>query len=69
MTLRRQVQQHRSAIPKSVNPVRIAENFDIVDFEFTAGELARTDALDTGTRTGDPDKITLETCGRLIPEA
>lgn len=47
--LRWHVQQGRSAIPKSVKPERIAENFDIFDFELTEEELAKIDALDTGT--------------------
>jgi diketogulonate reductase-like aldo/keto reductase len=68
--LRWHVQQGRSAIPKSVRPARIAENFDIFDFELAASELARIDALDTGVRGGpDPNSITLETFGRPIPEA
>ncbi len=55
--LRWGIQQGRSVIPKSVNPTRIAENFDVFDFELTADELARIDALDTGVRGGpDPDQ-------------
>ncbi|MQY21662.1 aldo/keto reductase [Nocardia macrotermitis] len=68
--LRWHLQQHRQAIPKSVRPARIAENFDIFDFELTAAELAAIDALDTGVRGGpDPVDITRETYGREIPEA
>jgi 2,5-diketo-D-gluconate reductase A len=68
--LRWHVQQGRSAIPKSVRPERIAENFDIFDFELTAEELAAIDALDTGVRLGpEPATITLDTHGRSIPEA
>jgi 2,5-diketo-D-gluconate reductase A len=68
--LRWHLQQGRSAIPKSVRRQRIAENFDIFDFELTAAELAQIDALDTGVRGGpDPDSITLETFGSPIPEA
>ena len=68
--LRWHLQQQRSAIPKSVRPERIAENFDVFDFELSASELAAIDALDTGVRRGpDPDSITLETFGRPIPEA
>jgi len=68
--LRWHVQQGRSAIPKSTKPARIAENFDVFDFELTAGELAAIDGLDTGKRGGpEPADITLETFGRPIPEA
>jgi len=68
--LRWHLQQGRSAIPKSVTPHRIAENFDVLDFELTTDELAAIDALDTGVRGGpEPDAITLETFGRDIPEA
>ena len=68
--LRWHLQQGRQAIPKSVTPSRIAENFDVFDFELTADELAAIDALDTGIRGGpDPEAITLETFGRDIPEA
>jgi 2,5-diketo-D-gluconate reductase A len=68
--LRWHFQQGRSAIPKSVRPERLAENFDIFDFELAESELAQIDSLDTGVRGGpDPDSITLETFGRPIPEA
>ena len=64
------LQQGRSAIPKSVTPHRIAENFAVADLVLTADELAAVDALDTGERGGpDPASMTLETFGRDIPEA
>ena len=68
--LRWHLQESRSAIPKSTKPARIAENFDIFDFELSSDQIAAIDALDTGVRGGpDPDSITLETYGREIPES
>jgi diketogulonate reductase-like aldo/keto reductase len=68
--LRWHLQEGRQAIPKSVTPSRIAENFDIFDFELTGEQLAAIDALDTGVRGGpEPEAITLEAYGREIPEA
>ncbi|WP_456845809.1 aldo/keto reductase [Cellulomonas sp. P5_C6] len=64
------LQQGRSAIPKSVTPARIAENFAVADIELTVDELAAIDALDTGRRGGPtPEAVTLEAFGRDIPEA
>lgn len=68
--LRWHLQHGRQVIPKSVTPSRIAENFDLFDFELTADEIAAIDGLDTGVRGGpDPKDITLENFGRDIPEA
>jgi diketogulonate reductase-like aldo/keto reductase len=68
--LRWHLQHGRSAIPKSVRPERIAENFDIFDFELTTSELTALDALDTGVRGGpEPASMTLERAGWPIPEA
>jgi diketogulonate reductase-like aldo/keto reductase len=68
--LRWHLQEGRSVIPKSTKPHRIAENFDVFDFELTTDEVAAIDGLDTGKRGGpEPDAITLESFGREIPEA
>jgi 2,5-diketo-D-gluconate reductase A len=66
--IRWHIQQGRSAIPKSVRPDRIAENFNVFDFELTADELARVDALHIGD-TMDPDQIDFNSFGLTIPEA
>jgi 2,5-diketo-D-gluconate reductase A len=68
--LRWHLQQGRQVIPKSVTPSRIAENFDVFDFELTGDQLAAIDALDTGVPGGPaPERITRETFGLEIPEA
>ena len=67
--LRWHLQQGRSAIPKSIKPLAIAENFDVFDFELTADELAAIDALDTGRARWAGPPITLEAYRRPIPEA
>ena len=68
--LRWHLQEGRSAIPKSVRRERIAENFDVFDFELSADQLSAIDKLDTGVRGGpEPSDITLETFHRDIPEA
>jgi len=68
--LRWHLQQGRSAIPKSTNPARIAENFDVFDFDLTTDELASIDALDSGVRSGpDPDTRRDDLFARVIPEA
>jgi diketogulonate reductase-like aldo/keto reductase len=68
--LRWHLQQGRSAIPKSTNPSRIAENFDVFDFELTAAQLTAIDALETGVRSGpDPDVARPERFAMVIPEA
>jgi diketogulonate reductase-like aldo/keto reductase len=68
--LRWHLQQGRQAIPKSVTPSRIAENFAIFDFELADDQLDAIDALDTGVRGGpEPEQITREKFGREIPEA
>jgi len=68
--LRWHLQRGRSVIPKSTKRARIAENFDVFDFDLTPAQLDSIDGLDTGVRGGpEPEDITLEAFGRDIPEA
>ena len=68
--LRWGIQQGRSVIPKSTNPARIAENFDVFDFELSSEDLDRIDSLDTGVRGGpDPDQPRAAFYDRIIDEA
>jgi diketogulonate reductase-like aldo/keto reductase len=58
VVLRWHIEHGVSAIPKSVKPHRIAENFDVFDFALTPEEVTAIDALDTGMRGGpDPELI------------
>jgi diketogulonate reductase-like aldo/keto reductase len=68
--LRWHLQRGRSAIPKSTKPHRIAENFEVFDFDLSTDELSAIDSLDTGKRGGpEPEDINLAQFGRPIPEA
>ncbi|WP_395307228.1 aldo/keto reductase [Mycobacterium sp. AMU20-3851] len=49
-------------IPKSVNPDRIASNFDVFDFELSEQDLASIATLDNDTRLG-PDPRTFNFTG------
>jgi diketogulonate reductase-like aldo/keto reductase len=61
VVLRWHLEHGISAIPKSVKPYRIAENFDVFDFALTPDEVAAIDALDTGARGGpDPELVNTE---------
>jgi len=68
VVLRWHLEHGFSAIPKSVTPARIAENFDVFDFRLTADEVAAIDALDTGVRGGpDPERIDTKLYTLTIP--
>ena len=67
VVLRWHVDQGIVAIPKSVKPHRIAENFDVFDFALTADEIAAIAALDTGVRAGpDPELLNMSTYSKTI---
>ncbi len=48
VVLRWLIQRDVVAIPKSVTPARIAENFEVFDFELSPEELAQISSLDQG---------------------
>jgi 2,5-diketo-D-gluconate reductase A len=58
VVLRWHLQIGNVAIPKSVTPSRIKENFDVFGFELDAADLAAISALDDGGRIG-PDPADL----------
>lgn len=61
--LRWHLQLGNIVIPKSVNPTRIASNFDVFDFELSADQMAAIASLDDGTRLG-PNPRTFTYTGR-----
>ena len=66
--LRWHIQEGRQVMPKSVKPARIAENFDVFDFELSGDELAAIDALEQGM-TMVPDDMDFSSFILDIPEA
>lgn len=64
--LRWHLQSGRAAIPKSVQPGRIAENIAVFDFSLTAEEMIAIDSLDRRSRGGpDPEEFDLEAVQKL----
>ncbi|WP_067480842.1 aldo/keto reductase [Actinomadura hibisca] len=59
VVLRWHLQIGNVVIPKSVTPSRIAENFDVFDFELTGDDLAAIADLDSEARIG-PDPATFD---------
>jgi 2,5-diketo-D-gluconate reductase A len=58
IVLRWHLQLENIAIPRSVNPARIEENFQIFDFELSDDEMRLIAELDTGERIGpDPARF------------
>lgn len=56
--IRWHLQNNIIVIPKSANPTRISENFDVFDFELDAEDLSRIDGLNTNQRIGaDPQNF------------
>jgi diketogulonate reductase-like aldo/keto reductase len=67
VVLRWHLEHGFGAIPKSVKPHRIAENFDVFDFALEADEVAAIDALDKGVRGGpDPEALSPETYSKVV---
>ncbi|MER6779670.1 MULTISPECIES: aldo/keto reductase [unclassified Streptomyces] len=61
VVLRWLIQRDIVTIPKSVNPDRMAQNFDVFDFELTDDQMVQIAGLDTGTTLffdhRDPDMV------------
>ena len=58
VVLRWNLQHGIVTIPKSVRRERLEENANLFDFELTADDMAKIDALDRGERVGaDPDNF------------
>ena len=60
--IRWHIQLGNIVIPKSVNPDRIASNFDVFDFELNSDDVASIATLDNGARLG-PDPRTFNFTG------
>lgn len=60
--IRWHIQLGNIVIPKSVNPDRIASNFNVFDFELSEADIASVATLDNGTRLG-PDPRTFNFTG------
>ena len=68
--LRWNLQRGVIVIPKSTHVERMRENLDVFDFELTAEEMARVDALDTATSAffSHQEPATVEWFAQLIEE-
>ena len=56
VVLRWHIQRGDIVFPKSINPVRMRENFELFDFVLGDDEMAQLDGLNRDERTGpDPD--------------
>jgi diketogulonate reductase-like aldo/keto reductase len=60
IVIRWHLQHGCSAIPKSAQPYRLAENMDVFDFALSSSDMATIDSLETGIRGGpEPQEFDL----------
>jgi diketogulonate reductase-like aldo/keto reductase len=58
IVLRWDIQSDIITIPKSITPSRIEQNMNMFDFELSAEDIAKIDALNENRRLGpDPDNF------------
>ena len=62
--IRFQVDRDVVVIPKSVNPERIKQNFDVFDFKLTAEDISIVETFNNGWRACLPQ---IEINGKLVP--
>jgi diketogulonate reductase-like aldo/keto reductase len=67
VVLRWHLQQGLVAIPRSIDPEHVAENFNVFDFTLSGSDMAAIDGLNINERSGpDPEQFDLEAYRKLI---
>ena len=61
------LQRGTQIIPKSIKLERLQENLEVIDWDLTAEEMQKIDALDKGRRFNDPAVNILKLTGTFYP--